>query len=54
MVVALSYTADGIVNVFVHEATGRLIGELQIDRQSNMSDRDVDESRRRMEGTEVS
>ncbi len=54
MIVALSYTADGIVNVFVHEATGRLIGELQIDRQSNMSDRDVDESRRRMEGTEVS
>jgi molecular chaperone DnaK len=54
MLVALSYTADGIVNVFAHEATGRLIGELRIDRTSNMSDREVDQSRRRMEDTEVS
>jgi len=54
MNVTLSYTADGIVNVYVREVTGRLLGQLRVDRRANMAQDEVEQSRRRMESLEVS
>lgn len=54
MGITLSYTADGIVNVFVRDATGRLIGQLRVDRGANLNDVEVESSRRRMDAIEVS
>lgn len=54
MNVTLSYTADGIVNVFVREVTGRLVGQLRVDRAANLDPAEVEASRRRMDSTEVS
>ena len=54
MHVTISYTADGLVVVYVREPTGKLLGELRVDRTANMSDDNVEKSRRRMAETEVS
>ena len=54
MHVTISYNANGLVNVYVREPAGKLLGELRVDRTANLSDAKVEESRRRMSETEVS